>query len=117
MFGYQLFIFLELIVSILLIVVVLMQSSKGGGLAGSFAGGSMGTVFGVRRTADFLSKATAYLAIAFVGLCLITNLFFLPGKQGAADSIIQRGSPTSVPKPAPPRSQPAATPAPQQQSK
>ena len=111
MFGYQLLIALEMIVSVLIIVVILMQSSKGGGLAGSFGGASMGTVFGVRRTADFLAKATAYLAIIFVGICLATNLFFLPGKQGSTtDSIIQTGTPTSVPKPAPPRSQPAAVP-------
>jgi preprotein translocase subunit SecG len=115
MFGYQLFIMLEMIVSVLLIIAVLMQSSKGGGLAGSFAGGSMGTVFGVRRTADFLGKATAYLAAIFIALCLITNLFFLPGKQTSSESIIQKGSPTSVPKALPPRSLPAA--APQQKAK
>ena len=116
MFGYQLFIFLELVVSLLLIIVILMQSSKGGGLAGSFGGSSMGTVFGVRRTADFLGRATSYLAAIFIALCLITNLFFLPGKQAGAESIIQRGTPTSVPKATPPRSQPAAT-VPQQPSK
>ncbi len=115
MFAYQLLITLEIIVSGLLIIVVLMQSSKGGGLAGSFAGGSMGTVFGVRRTADFLGKATAYLAAIFIAICLLTNLFFLPGKQTGVESIIQKGTTTSVPKPAPPRSQPAA--APQQQGK
>jgi preprotein translocase subunit SecG len=105
---------LEIIVSILLIIVVLMQSSKGGGLAGSFGGSSVGTVFGVRRTADFLSKATTYLAIVFIGLCLIINFFFLPGKATNVESIIQRGTPTSVPAPLPPQSQPAATPQGQQ---
>src|SRR2546427_4528350 len=101
MFGIM--VTLEVIVSILLIIVVLMQSSKGGGLAGSFGGGSMGTVFGVRRTADFLSRATTILATMFLGLCLITNIFFLPGTGGGRESIIQRGTnPTSVPKPLPP---------------
>lgn len=110
MFG--LLIAVELIVSILLTIVVLMQSSKGGGLAGSFGGGGMGTVFGVRRTADFLSRATTYLAVAFLGIALITNWFFLPGKQAAADSIIQRNNtPVSAPRAVPPvTSQPAATP-------
>ena len=103
MFGIM--VTLEVIVSILLIIVVLMQSSKGGGLAGSFGGGSMGTVFGVRRTADFLSRATTILATMFLGLCLITNIFFLPGTGGGRESIIQRGTnPTSVPRPLPPRS-------------
>jgi preprotein translocase subunit SecG len=108
MFGAMLF--LIIFVSILLIVAVLMQSSKGGGLAGSLGGSSMGTVFGVRRTADFLSKATMYLATLFLVLCLIINIFFLPGKSRTAESVIQRGAASSTPRPVPPPSQPAATP-------
>ena len=115
MFGFL--VALELITSILLMVVVLMQSSKGGGLAGSFGTGGMGTVFGVRRTADFLTRSTRYLAIAFLGIALVTNWLFLPGKQAAAESIIQRNNPsTAAPRAVPPTtSQPAATP--QQQQK
>lgn len=110
MFGVLLTV--ELILSIMLIIAVLMQSSKGGGLAGSFGTGGMGTVFGVRRTADFLSRATTYLAVAFIGLALLINIFFLPGKQEAKDSIIQRSvNPTATPRALPPpQSQPAATP-------
>jgi preprotein translocase subunit SecG len=104
---------LEIIISIVLIMVVLMQSSKGGGLAGTLGGGSMGTMFGVRRTADFLSRATTILAIVFFALCLTINIFFLPGKKESSESIIQKGSaPASIPRAVPPRtSQPAATPA------
>lgn len=112
---YGLLIICEIFVSILLIIVVLMQASKGGGLAGSFGGGSMGTVFGVRRTADFLSRSTTILATIFIALCLIVNIFFLPGRQSSSESIIQRGSATPIPRPVPPSSQPAATP--EQQSK
>ncbi len=100
----------EILVSILLIIVILMQSSKGGGLAGSFGGGSMGTVFGVRRTADFLSRATTILASIFIGLCLITNIFFLPGSKDNRESVIQRGTSTSAPRPVPPRAAPTAAP-------
>jgi len=97
----------EVIVSILLVIVVLMQASKGGGLAGSFGGASMGTMFGVRRTADFLSKSTTVLATIFIGLCLIINLFFLPNKGTTTESAIQRGSTQqSVPPPLPPQSLP-----------
>ena len=113
MFGILLTI--EILVSILLIIAVLMQNSKGGGLAGALGGSSVGTVFGVRRTADFLGKATTYLAAIFIALCLIINFFFLPGKATNVDSIIQKGLPTSVPSPVAPQSQPAATP--QQQGK
>lgn len=78
---YSLVIFIASIIAILLIIIVLLQSSKGGGLAGTFGGANMGTVFGTRRTADFLSKATWWLAGALAVLALVTNLFLLPGKS------------------------------------
>jgi preprotein translocase subunit SecG len=112
---YGILVAIDLLVCILLIIVVLMQSSKGGGLAGSFGGGGMGTVFGVRRTADFLSKSTWILAGVFVGLCLLINIFFLPGKKEGSESVIQRGgTPTSIPRAVPPRPV-QQSPVPQQQ--
>ena len=99
----------DIIVAVLLMIVVLMQSSKGGGLAGSFGGGSMGTVFGVRRTADFLTRSTTILASIFILLCLVANIFFLPSASKNVESIIQKGTPTTVPIAAPPRSLPAAS--------
>jgi preprotein translocase subunit SecG len=79
----------EIVVSLLLMVVVLMQSSKGGGLAGTFGGGSVGMVFGVRRTADFLVRATQVLATVFFVLSLVINIFFLPREGTVKESIIQ----------------------------
>ncbi len=107
---YTFLIFIEIVVSILLTIVILMQSSKGGGLAGTFGSSSVGTVFGVRRTADFLSRATTILATIFIALCLIINIFYLPGSADSGESVIQSGAPTSAPAPVPPVSQPAATP-------
>ncbi|OGU74519.1 MAG: preprotein translocase subunit SecG [Ignavibacteria bacterium RBG_16_34_14] len=80
------------IVSVFLIIIILMQSSKGGGLAGTFGGAGMGTVFGTRRTADFLSRATWWLAGILAMLAIITNLFFLPGQSSPEqiESIIQK---------------------------
>ncbi|HTP12364.1 MAG TPA: preprotein translocase subunit SecG [Bacteroidota bacterium] len=99
---------LELIVSILLILVILMQSSKGGGLAGTFGGGNVGMVFGVRRTADFLIRGTQVLAALFIILALVTNIFFLP-RSGNAQSVLQRGTPShgAVTPQLPPTSEPA----------
>ena len=51
---------LAVIVAILLIGVVLIQKSKGGGLSSSFAGSNQ--IMGVRRTNDFIEKATWILA-------------------------------------------------------
>lgn len=45
----------------ILILAVLVQNPKGGGLASGFSSGSQ--VMGVRRTADFLEKATWTLAV------------------------------------------------------
>jgi preprotein translocase subunit SecG len=60
----------HVIVCVALVLVVLMQSSKGEGLAGSaFSGGISGAVFGGRGAASFLSRATTYLAIAFMFNC------------------------------------------------
>ncbi|MBS4029596.1 MAG: preprotein translocase subunit SecG [Ignavibacteriales bacterium] len=92
---FTLLLIIEIIVSFLLIVAVLMQASKGGGLAGVMSGGQVGTMFGVRRTADFLSKATTWLAVMFVGLCLVMNLFFLPTQSTNQESVIQEGAPAS----------------------
>ncbi len=80
---------LEIIVSVLLMVVILMQSSKGGGLAGTFGGGQVGMMFGVRRTADFLTRATQVLAVIFGLLALLINMAFLPRAGTSGDSVIQ----------------------------
>jgi preprotein translocase subunit SecG len=95
---------IEIIIAILIIIAVLMQSSKGGGLAGTFGGGQMGTMFGVRRTADFLSKFTAGLATGFILLSLVINIFFLPTRAATKESIIQKSS-GMVPPPLPPQKQ------------
>ncbi len=73
---------LEIVIAILLMAVVLMQSSKGGGLAGSFGGASagFGNMFGVRKTADIMSRMTTILGAVFIVLALFINLFFLPNK-------------------------------------
>ncbi len=96
---YTLLVILALFISFLLILVVLLQSSKGGGLAGTFGGSQFGTMFGTRRTADFLSKATWWLAGALIVLCILINLFFLPGKSTVSEreSVIQGKGQQTVP--------------------
>jgi preprotein translocase subunit SecG len=62
---------LILIAALLLGLVVLIQNPKGGGLSSGFAGSAQ--IGGVKRTADFLEKATWYLGIALFVLCLAST--------------------------------------------
>ena len=99
---------LEILICLLLIVVILMQSSKGGGLAGTFGGGNVGMVFGVRRTADFLIRGTQVLAAAFIALSLIINVFFLPTRtSGNVESVLSKGAKSAVTPQLPPTEVPA----------
>lgn len=73
---------LSILTGILIIVLVLLQPGKGD-LSATFGGisGQFGSMFGMQRTADFLSKLTKYLAIAMLLLILLTNKFFLGGPK------------------------------------
>jgi preprotein translocase subunit SecG len=99
---YSLLIIIATITAVLLIIVVLLQSSKGSGLAGTFGGagsGNMGAMFGTRRTADFLSRATWWLAGIVAVLAVVINLFFLPGQTTVDQrSIIQQSGRTNIPE-------------------
>jgi preprotein translocase subunit SecG len=104
---YTFFIALEILISLLLMIVILMQASKGGGLAGTLGTSNLGTVFGVRRTSDFLTRTTTILATLFIAMALFINLVVLPRTERSAQSVIQSGpQPTSLP--------PAQVPQPQQ---
>jgi preprotein translocase subunit SecG len=93
---YTIAIIIEVIIGILLTLAILMQSSKGGGLAGGFGGANIGTVFGVRRTSDFLTKLTQWLAGIFVVFALVINLWLLPHGEQKQESVIQSGPPATA---------------------
>ena len=97
---YSIIVLAAAIAAVLLIIVVLMQSSKGSGLAGTFGGaGNMGSMFGTRRTADFLSRATWWLGGIVAVLAIVANLFFLPGKVTQEQrSIIQESGRQNIPQ-------------------
>ena len=71
---------LILIAAILLILIVIVQNSKGGGLAAGF--GESNKYMGVRKTTDFLEKATWTLAGAMVVLSIASSFFIKPHVQG-----------------------------------
>ena len=76
---------LIIIVCVLLVLVVLVQNSKGGGLASNFS--SSNQIMGVRKTADFLEKATWTLAIALLVLSLMAGLMASSPKKGNGNPI------------------------------
>ena len=65
---FNLVILLIVLVAILMCLIVLIQNSKGGGLSSGFA--SSNQIMGVRKTADFLEKATWTLAALMVILSI-----------------------------------------------
>lgn len=67
----SLFLFLTVVQALIaaaLVGVVLMQRSEGGGLG---IGGSPSGALGARGAADFMTRATKWLAIAFVTLAIV----------------------------------------------
>lgn len=64
---------LIVLAAIFLILIVLVQNSKGGGLAAGFS--SSNQIMGVRKTTDFLEKATWSLAGAIVVLSIVSAAF------------------------------------------
>jgi preprotein translocase subunit SecG len=85
---------LVFIVCILLVLIVLVQDSKGGGLASNFQ--SSGQVMGVRKTNDFLEKATWTLAIALLVLSVMGSAFIQRDAGSADHSKVQKQIETAV---------------------
>ena len=105
---YSLVAVIIVIACILLIMIVLVQSSKGGGLVSNFSASSQ--IMGVRKTADFLEKATWTLASSILALSLLASITVPRHKSEASKSRIEdqvenaidpdrlTGFPTSVPQ-------------------
>ena len=66
---YAIIIVIHVIVSLFLIAVILLQAGRGGGLADSFGGSQMQSLFGTKSTA-VLTKLTAICATMFILTCL-----------------------------------------------
>lgn len=66
---YTLFVIFIVVAAVLMIGIVLIQESKGGGLSSSFAGYNQ--VAGVRKTTDFIEKATWFLAATMVVVSIL----------------------------------------------
>jgi preprotein translocase subunit SecG len=94
-----------------LVGVILMQQSEGGGLG---MGGSPTGLMSARGAANFLTKATAYLAVTFVGLSIaLAVLATQKTAPTTIDTSLARKPLPAAPAPVVPLSgDPAAAPAP-----
>ncbi len=84
---------LIMIAALVLALIVLVQNGKGGGLAANFA--SQNQVMGVRKTTDFLEKATWFLAGAMIVFCLLSSA--LIPKNHQANHTLNNNNVPSVP--------------------
>jgi len=83
---YPIITILIVIVCVFLTLIVLVQNSKGGGLAANFSASNQ--IMGVRKTADFLEKATWTLAGSLVLLCLLAALVLPSSREASANRSI-----------------------------
>ncbi len=111
---YTLISILIIAVCVFLTLIVLVQNSKGGGLAANFS--SSNQIMGVRKTADFLEKATWTLAGSLIFLCLLAALVIPSGDTSGSKSILDSQienavDPTTMPNfPTVPTTTPTETP-------
>lgn len=75
------------IAAVLLVLIVLVQNSKGGGLAANFSASNQ--VMGVRKTADFLEKATWTLAGSLLFLSILASATIPRGEAEVERSLIE----------------------------
>jgi preprotein translocase subunit SecG len=91
---YTLFVILIVIAALLMIGIVLIQESKGGGLASQFSGYNQ--IGGVRKTTDFIEKATWFLA-GFMVLVSVCCAYVAPQAGGDASVMENYQAPATNP--------------------
>ena len=85
---YTLFVILIVVASLMMIGILLTQESKGGGLASNFS--SSNAIMGVRKTTDFIEKATWGLAIAMVVIS-VASAYVAPSAT-TDESVIEKAA-------------------------
>lgn len=92
---------IHFVVALLLIVMVLIQDAKGGGAFGMGATGS-NQVFTATGAANFLVKATRWLAIFFAFSCITLTYMTTKKSSSVTDDFIPATSaPVQAPTPSP----------------
>ena len=114
---FTLLIVLAAVASVLLILAVLIQNPKGGGIAANFSAANQ--IAGVKKTNEFIEKATWTLAIALIVLSIGSRFVYTQTEEekNAFLERVEESAPaiqaapenlnTTTPPPAAPTEQPA----------
>ena len=80
------------LVCVLLCFFVLIQSDKGGGISGAIGGGLGGaqSLLGTQDTANFLTRATVGLGVAFLILCILMSIIMSHQTYHVEKSLLQK---------------------------
>lgn len=82
---YLFLVILMVVASLLMCFIVLIQNSKGGGLSSGFS--SSNQIMGVRKTTDFLEKATWTLAAVMVVFSIV-SAYTVPSSSAKSGDVI-----------------------------
>jgi preprotein translocase subunit SecG len=101
----ELWLTLALIVHVLtaigIIGLVLLQHGKGADVGAAFGGGASGSLFGATGSANFLSRATAIMAVVFF-LSSLGLAYLATAKPKTGGSVMDRAGPPATETPATP---------------
>ncbi len=105
---YTVLVIVQVLTAVGLVGLILLQHGKGADAGAAFGSGASGTVFGSRGSANFLSRATAWLATVFFAVSLALA-YLVHGYRDPASVVdrVQPAAESAVP------AQTAETPAPE----
>ncbi|MFC4252865.1 preprotein translocase subunit SecG [Sinimarinibacterium flocculans] len=105
---YTVLVIVQVLTAVGLVGLILLQHGKGADAGAAFGSGASGTVFGSRGSANFLSRATAWLATVFFAVSLALA-YLVHGDRDPASVVdrVQPAAESAVP------AQTAETPAPE----
>jgi preprotein translocase subunit SecG len=99
----EVLVIVDILSAVGIIGLVLLQQGKGADMGAAFGSGASASLFGARGSANFLTRATAILAVVFfatnMGLAYVASNQVV--RKGVTESVTQE-QPVVEPKPAEP---------------
>ena len=86
---YTILMIVQVVVALGLVGLILLQHGKGADAGAAFGSGASGTVFGSRGSANFMSRATAWLATIFF-IVSLALAYLVHGQKEPGSSVVDR---------------------------